>query len=348
LLALVVIALLAACGGGGGGGASIPAGGGAGLATPAAAVTLGANQGLVQFSIAIPAAGTAATQRRPQYVDPGTKSMTLTLIEQNGAAVSPAPGTVQGPFNFVAGAPGCSTGTPLVCSFAIAAPAGNDVFLATTFSAPNATGPLGSGTVALTVVQNATNQATLTLDGPIQTIDASSSNSANSDTLWNGVGTFVPITAAQAGVARAQSTLGAARPLAAATAAPTAIPSERLFITAKDAANGSIVSPTAYNQPIVLTLSLHGGPANAMLADTPPAGFGCSAASTSVDGGTVAVCTPADVITLSIIPTVPSPTIYVWGWLCIQANFPSVTASLGSPPAGFAPLYFPFTIEVGS
>jgi hypothetical protein len=195
--------------------------------------------------------------------------------------------------------------------------------------------------VALSVLENATNTASLTLTGPIQSIAAVSTNEANLDTLWNGAGTFFPLTAAQ--VAAANYDTASPPPVTA-----TAIPSERVYLVASDVAGNVILNPTTYNQPIVLTLLLNGGPANVTLTDAPPAGLTCGGnTTTSVNLGTVNVCSPSDAVTLTLIGTVPSPQVTTYPYTMIDANFPSLTASLAAPPAGFSPVTFPFTVEVG-
>jgi hypothetical protein len=349
LVGIAIIAVLAACGGGGGGGSSVPATGGGGAvptAAPTTSVTAAAGQGLVRFSITVPAkTGTSSTKRSAQFVDPNTQSIELTLLQNNGVAAS---GAAQGPFNLSSGSAGCTGTSSLVCTFSISAPIGNDVFLANTFSGLNGVGALGSGAIALSVVQNSTNTASLTLTGPVQSILVVSNNAANSDTLWNGVEPFLAITAAQWNAqtfSKARSHAQRVKPLLISTPAP--ILSERLFLIAQDTTGSVILNPTTYNQPITLTLALNGGPANATLTDTPPAGLGCAAGlSTSADGGTVQVCSPADVVTLSLIQNAFSPQQFIDCCDSFWLNFPSITASLPSPPSGFAPVLFPFTVEV--
>ncbi len=352
LACFAAVAVLAACGGGGGG-SSTPTIGGIGTtpttAPTVAAVptpTLAAGQALAHFTITLPSTTTSSTKRRAQYVDPSTASLTLTLLTNNGVATNSTP---QGPFNTQAGQPGCvTTSGTTTCTFAIAAPIGTDVFLANTYSALNAVGPLGQGAVSFSVAANSTNSANLTLTGPIASITLVSNNGANSDTLWNGNGDFEPFTYAEYqayynsdGKARAH-----AQTIATPTPAPTAIPSERAFLIAEDAQGNTIFSPTTYNQPVTLTLHLNGGTANALLSVTPPAGFGCSAASTSTDGGTVLACTPFDLVTLSLIPGINSYyQVYDYNsYNYDYFNFPYVTASLSSAPSTVL-ANLPFTIE---
>jgi hypothetical protein len=57
----------------------------------------------------------------------------------------------------------------------------------------------------------------------------------------------------------------------------------------------------------------------------------------------VQVFTPADLVTLSIVPTIPSPFQF---FISTYVNFPSVTATLATAPSGFSPVSFPFTVEV--
>ena len=359
ILALAALAILAACGGGGGGGSSVGAGSNAVPTVPPAtsaptAANLPAGMGRAQFSITVPGKGSAATARQPKAVAAGTQSIVMTLLQNNGAAAS---GTPQA-FALTSGTPGCSTvGGNLTCTFGVDAPVGTDIFLATTYSSTNqaAGTQLGSGAVQLTVVQNATNTANLTLTGPIQSVVVA----ANNTNLWNGVGNFFTaafftqtLTSAQ----RQPKVLASPTPFPSSspTTAPTAVPSARLFVIGQDASQNIILNPAPYNQPVTLTLSLgtvpcpngspgpaSPGPANVTLSVT-PALSGFSAQSTSVDGGTVQVNSPADLVTLAMIPGVPSP-MFCFG--LGFANFPVVTASLNPPPAGFTPASFPFTVQ---
>jgi len=338
LIGLAVVAVLAACGGGGGGGSST---------TPSSPTQLEAP---TQWSITIPnATGSSSSSRRAQYVDPNTKSITLTLLQNNGVSVTSAP---QGPYNLSAGQPGCVTVTNgVTCTFSVNAPIGTDVFTATTYSQLNGVSPLGSGAVALSVVQNTTNTASLTLFGPIQSILAVSNNSANSDTLWNGNGAFYPITYTQAQAFYNQYySSNARRGAQAGVTAP--ITSERLYLIASDINGNTILNPTTYNQPITLTLNFlnfqgYGAPNNVTLSDTPPSGLG-TASSTSTSGGTVQVYSPADVVTLTLNPSVFSPIlpfVYVGGGNYLAANFVEVSTSLASPPPNFVPQNFYLTAE---
>jgi hypothetical protein len=351
---VVFVGALAACGGGGGGGSSVPGastGTGTGTTnTGGGGITLGANQAVAQFSITVPASSGSGSSsaRRAQTIAAGTASITLQLLQNNGNAVSPP--VTQGPFNLTAGAPGCSGASvsPVTCTFQIAAPAGNDVYLATTFNSSGTA--LGSGAVALDVVLNTTNTANLTLTGPVQSVLVVSNNAAFSDSLWNGVGYFYPYTWTQY-ISDAVARRSAPQVLASSspTPTPTAPSSERLYVIAEDASGDQILNPTTYNQPIVLTAAFtntyyngyytYSGPANVLLTDTPPSGIGSGTQS----GSSVQVYSPGDVTTASLIPTINSPE-YCCGY--IYLNFAFITASLASPPPGFAPYTLNLTAEV--
>lgn len=345
LIGLAVIAVLAACGGGGGGGSST---------TPGTPSQLPAGTGAVQMSITVPnGSGTVSASRRsPKYVAPGTQSITLTLLQTNGTPVNSA---AQGPFNLGAGQPGCVTVTNgVTCTFSVNAPIGDDIFIANTFAQLNGISPLGSGAVALSVVQNTTNVASLTLTGPIQSIVAVSNNSTYSDTLWNGNAPFVPLTYAQASTLYNVSSNARRGAQVLQQTAP--ILSERLYLIASDVNGNIILNPTTYNQPITLTLNFlnffgyGASTANVTLSDTPPSGFG-STTSTAVDGGTVQVFTPSDVVMLTLNTNVFSPIIPCFNYYInvqpyVAANFVQVTATLASPPANFSPVPFNLTAEV--
>ena len=368
LACLVATAVLAACGGGGGGGgSSVPsslAGSSTGpsvVATPTPAVaatatapSVAAGQALTQFKITLPAStGTTSNARKPQFIEPASKAIALTLLTTNGTAATGS--TMLGPYALAAGAPNCSgaTVTPVVCTISVAAPVGSDIYLANTYSDTAATQALGSGAVQVVVQANAMNSANLVLTGAVSTVIFTSNNSQNMDTLWNGNGTFVPISQSVFNLVSYQSESKGRRPAgtrAALGSTQAAVPSERVILIAQDSQGNTIFSPTTYNQNIILTLNLNGYTPNATLTDTPPTGLGCTTSSTSVDGGTVAVCSPYDVVTLQIIDTVNSQPYY--GCIQLQTttcnyniNFPTVTAALASTPT--TPLAtFPFTVEV--
>ena len=343
-IGLAVIAVLAACGGGGGGGSSTPSTSVAPKVAPTTAPTTTAGQSTARFSITVPQkTSTASTRRGVQYIDPNTQSISVSVLSVNGVAVA---GPNAGPITLAYGAPGCTPAgppPPLACSFSFPAPVGNDVFLTTSYSDPLGTVQLGSGAVLLSILPNSINQANLTLTGPIQSIALASNNSTNFDTLWNGNGVNYPLSYSQ--YQGYQSSYNAPQ---VGPTPPGGILSERVFVVASDVNGNQIINPTTYNQPIMLTLLQNGGPANALLTDTPPAGFG-SASTANANGQSVAVQSPSDVITLAIIPaTIPalfSPPVSNYSYWSTYANFPSLTASLGAPPGGFVQVQFPFTIE---
>ena len=99
------------------------------------------------------------------------------------------------------------------------------------------------------------NAANLTLQGAIQSVLIVSNNASNEDNLWNGYGSYYPITYAQY---QQDSIHRKAAQLATPAPNPSAVSSERLFIIAEDANGNTIFNPTTYNQNIILTLSLNG------------------------------------------------------------------------------------------
>jgi hypothetical protein len=134
--------------------------GGAGSAVPpmraasqqGAAKTVG-----VQFTIALPGAGGAASaaRRRIRYVSASTKSATV--------AVTPAGGT--------ASAPAVITCTPAACSGTVQAPVGSDTFAVKLFDATNGTGNLlSTGTLVQTIVLDAANHVNVTFDGVVHAL----------------------------------------------------------------------------------------------------------------------------------------------------------------------------------
>jgi hypothetical protein len=301
-IGIVTIAVLAACGGGGGGGATTPA-------TTQQQVPTG--DAPASFSITVPAgSGSSSVSRRsPKYVAPGTQSLTLTLLQTNGTPVTSTP---LGPFNLVAGSAGCSAVnvTPLTCTFSIDAPIGTDVYIANTYSGTNAVGPLGSGAVALSVALNSSNSANLVLSGPVASVIAFSGNSQFNSTVWNGVGYYTsyaycynPYIVCSESAARRPAGLPSSSP----SASPTAPASEQFYFNARDSAGNIILNPTTYNQPIIVTLNyIDGSAANVTLSDVPPTGFGTPEPVVSANGSSVQVLSPADLVTLSFVPTVPS------------------------------------------
>ncbi len=111
---------------------------------------------------------------------------------------------------------------------------------------------------------------------------------------------------------------------------------------ASDSAGNIILNPTTYNQPIIVTLNyLDSGAANVALSDVPPTGFGTPEPIVSTNGSSVQVVSPADVVTLSLIPTIPSN--YFDGF---YATIGYLSTSLASPPANFSSTNIGFVAEV--
>jgi hypothetical protein len=337
LLALAFVASVAACGGGGGGG-TLPggsslgtgSGGGSTTSTPAPGASAGPMQTMA-LTVTIPGKKSAARARGPQYIAPNSGSMTMTLLTVNGVAAS---GAAQGPFNLTASPTNTAcTANPngTTCTFQISAPVGTDIFLANTYTSSNGTGQsLGSGSVLLSVRLNATNSANLSLTGPVSSVQIVTTtptlsngnpptNSSDSDSQVSVVRSGSPASKAsfaklRRGRLTAQSKRKAQsagtsvrRPLLIAPAvSPTPPPlatSSRIFVIALDAAGNQIINPTTFDIPINLTLALNGTPAGAVTLTVAYAGLTgepTSNASTSTDGGVVAVLAPSDQISMTL------------------------------------------------
>ena len=332
-LAVSAIALAAACGGGGGGGTAPGGGSSTGILpgstpTPGAGPTTNATQP-VTLTVRIPGkTNTAANVRTPKYIDPTSGSMSLTLLSVNGTSVT---ANVQGPFNLTAGTsnPNCAVASgATTCSFSINAPVGTDIFLATTYTSANGTGtPLGSGAILLTVRQNATNVANLSLTGPVNSVQLVSSITSlsngnppaangDSDSEANArsqspaarerarhtPGNAASKSLSTKRVAATSVRRGATGVVASPTNAP-AVPTSRLFVIALDAVGNQIINPTTFDIPIQVQLNLNGMPANGVTLNVAYAGLSSldtGTASTSTDGGTITVYAPSDQVTLSV------------------------------------------------
>jgi uncharacterized repeat protein (TIGR01451 family) len=327
LLGLAVATIAAAACGGGGGSAVpgstanapivVPPGGSAATNAPVVSMAL---------TVTIPKKTTASRARGPQYIAPGSGSMTMTLLTVNGANVQAA-APAQGPFNLTTtNNPACVAGAnSTVCTFTISAPIGTDIFLANTFATSNATGqPLGSGSILLSVRQNAQNSANLSLTGPVASVQLVSAQT----TLFNGnppvedqgysitrthgkVASAARLAARTANIAAAKAKAAATTrktPLVSATAPPlpSTMTASRLFVIALDAAGNQIINPTTFDIPITLTLSLNGTPAGNVSLNVAYAGLTgepTTAATTSSDNGTVGVFAPSDIVTMTISAT---------------------------------------------
>ena len=156
-LALAALAvLLTACGGGGGGSSPIPStGGGSSPMQPAQSAP-------ASMVIYIPPPSKQNTHFRPNYISPGTQSMTVGLV--SGSTTSPLV-----TINLTTSSPNCTvpTGGGLQCTATVQAPFGTDTFAVSTYSATNAGGSvLSTGQVQVTLTRGGTEPTVqLDLDG---------------------------------------------------------------------------------------------------------------------------------------------------------------------------------------
>ncbi|HTU70043.1 MAG TPA: hypothetical protein VMF11_06945 [Candidatus Baltobacteraceae bacterium] len=154
-LAIVFEALLAACSGGSG---SPP------LPNAGAPASAGSQPaiGSATFAIVVPAASTME-RVRPNYVSPNTQSLSITLTQANGVAVtSPTPEVVA----LTPGSPNCSTAASggTTCSVTSTYPTGSDVWKLALYASTDGTGtPLSINTVAATV-KTGSNTVDLTMN----------------------------------------------------------------------------------------------------------------------------------------------------------------------------------------
>ena len=378
-IALLIVAALAACGSGGGGslpsaiapgnpgtGGSAPGGG----STPGGGGTTGSSSATQQvtLSITIPKKATTSLGRSPLYIPSNTGSMIMTLLSVNGTA-APSP-TPQGPFNLTPGAgnPNCTTGANgTTCTFKIAAPVGSDIFVANTFASSNASGQsLGSGSILLSVQQNATNTANLSLTGPVATVQVVSAvtslTNGNQPVINNDSVTRAPTTSAKRRAAASAATSGTRRP-AGSSATPPPIPNvttSRIFVIALDAQGNQIINPTTFDIPIMLQLGLGGLPANSATLAVTYAGLPgepAAPSSTSIDGGKITVDAPSDVVTFGVSgitgPNSFSPTVvaeYTPQGGTAQTSTPLTFSVELPPPVAFlttsATHVDPFTVGV--
>lgn len=264
--------------------------------------------------------------------------MTLTLASVNGVTQNGSP---QGPFNLSpTNNPSCTSGASgTTCTFQISAPVGTDIFVATTYTSNNGTGQaLGSGSVKLSVALNSTNTASLTLAGPVASVQL-----FGAAFLDNGNPSPAPTnTGCGEGCAILRRAAAARRhPQYAATPAPTPSPtpvpiitSTRVFVIALDAQGNQIINPTTFDIPIQIQLSLNGlTPSTVTLTATYSGlpGEPTGNASTSNDGGTVTVYAPTDVVTLELNAG------------ALASGGPSVVANYtpqGGGPSSSTPLVF--------
>jgi hypothetical protein len=169
LIAVLIAAGLAACGGGGGSAAApnspaLPAA----SSTPVAAKT----PQTARVTITVPSAATAASSsRNPAFVSPATQSVIITLSAVDGKPYTGSPASFAA--NLTQGSANCS-GTPLVCTIAVAAVTGTDTFTISTFDAlqPITSLPstpagnlLSQATIDAAIAVNATNTVQIILSG---------------------------------------------------------------------------------------------------------------------------------------------------------------------------------------
>jgi hypothetical protein len=311
IAALAVVALaVAACGGGGGGGSTGTAGSALPTApavvpstAPATAGPLPAGYLVANVTITIPKGSFTASTRRAQTVGTGTQSITFQLLQFNGASVT-NPSTQA--YGLTSTSPGCSvnavTGN-LNCSLNIDAPIGSDIFLAQTFTGANGSGSLtGSGAVQLSVAQNASNAATLSLSGQVASVFL-----AASGPYLGSVPTSVTRRSAQS----------------------TTFSSLRLFVTALDSAGNPILNPTVFTTPVYLQLFYPDGGTPDVSLQVVPGSEGGATTSTSLNFGSVAVFAPTDTITATLL-TVGS-----------AAPFATINSSIGSTTLLSSPAPYP-------
>jgi hypothetical protein len=300
IVALAVVALAAAaCGGGGGGGGTTPS---APVSSPVAVATAtNAAGAAATFRVLIPAsASSSSTSRRAQNIAPGSNSITIQLIEAGGVVVTGQPQT----FGITSTSPNCtSANSTITCTLSVSAPVGTDVFTAETFASTDGSGTLlSSGAVQVQVAANASNSATLSLDGTVASAYLTSANGY--------LGTYAAATS------RANAQAVTRSPQTSATF----IASTRLFIIALDNQGNAILNPTTYSSPIVLQQAFYyGSNPNVTLSDVSAT---TGTTSTSVNYGTVTVNSPSDVVTATLINSVAN-----------ASSSDTIAAYIGSAPA---------------
>jgi hypothetical protein len=318
-----------ACGGGGGGGSSLSPGGsgsggngsgsGGSGSGGGGSTTLPSGFLTASVKITVPSASAGgASVRRTKLVEPTTQSITFTLLQTTGSSTGSTPQT----FTLTTANPNCtSSAGGLSCVLGVAAPVGTDVFLAQTYSGTAGTGTLtGSGAVKFSVAQNATNTASISLDGTVSAVYLATSQT------YLGVPPLNSESHARVAATSRRSPLSASGLISSLQVIPIAV----------DSNNDPILNPSTYDAPIVLqllyvnqytsetdttstpdvTLSV------AYNASVDPGGCGGNA-STSALFGTVTVCSPSDTITATIANVAGG------------AQSASIVAGFGSNPVYF-------------
>lgn len=231
-LALGLVASVAACGGGGGSSAPRAALPGVPAPIPTASTGLAsAGTAPASFTIAIPrTVTTGAHSRMPRTVPNGTQSIQFTLVQSDSTTA--VAGSKTQVYPLTATSPGCSqnsTSGVITCTLQLAAPVGTDIYTADVYGTTDGTGTkLGSGTVKLSVLQNATNSATLSLSGQVASISLGTDNS-----------NYYGYLTAAANVTEGSVTI------------PT---SSRIFVIALDSGGNQVIAPDTYGVPVTLVL----------------------------------------------------------------------------------------------
>lgn len=211
---LLLLTVLAACSGGST--AAQPASGDARIPLPPASGT-----GTVRVTITIPSKTTASANRSPKYVSPSAQSIAIALYPVVANIIS---GTASATSNqdLVSAAPGCSTGSPIVCTVQMSSAAGVVAFGIKLYSGTSQTGSILSqlDPTAATERTIAAGSDNVVLPLALSGVPASIFLTIPSSSLQGGV--------------------------------PSAIP---LTVVARDASNNIIIGSAPYETPITLTAS---------------------------------------------------------------------------------------------
>jgi virginiamycin B lyase len=173
LAAAFAVLVTAGCGGGGAqGGATVPS-----TSNPGTGNSTGPTVSTT-IRITIPSALTTALRRRPQYVSPATEGLLLRAYADDNGAQGKLLAEVA-----VALTPGSSnctgSGTSLSCTATIAVPAGNTIFVFTTYSVAPSGGsfgsatPIGAAVVTQDIIANQANNVSVDLGGVVVSVQAS-------------------------------------------------------------------------------------------------------------------------------------------------------------------------------
>ncbi|MBV9438682.1 MAG: hypothetical protein JOZ24_01685 [Candidatus Eremiobacteraeota bacterium] len=239
-VALVLVSLAAACSGGGGGGGSSAPSAPTAVGTQAPALT---GTATAAFTITVPPAPTGSSRTRtPRVVPSNTKSIRFTLLKSdNASATTPA---VSPAYPLVPGSTGCtSSSSGTTCTVQIQAPVGTDIFVADIFATTDGSGTkIGSGSVRMTVLDNAVNTASLSLAGKIASVVISTDDFTNYQNTLYPYGELITLQ-------------GTTLPGSTQTI-PT---SARIFVSALDAQGNQIISPDTFDTPVTLTIAYYTG-----------------------------------------------------------------------------------------